>query len=189
MGVAYSPSVAQRTHRVRVEHTNHLRFLTFSCFQRLALFKNDAIKDAFVDHLGAAREKHRFHLIAWVVMPEHVHLLLWPRLPEAPVSAILRTLKQRFAQQVIARWRTLRAPIFPRIIDSGGVPRFWLRGGGHDRNVWSDEEIAEKIAYIHRNPVTRGLVRSPEEWKWSSARWYAGMREGELPIDPIERPM
>ncbi len=116
--------MAQRRHRVRVEHTNHLRFLTFSCVQRLPLFKNDAIKDCFVDHLAAARGKHRFHLVAWVVMPEHVHLLLWPRLPDAPVSAILRTLKQRFAPQVIARWR-----------------------------------------------------------------WYAGMREGALAVDRIERPM
>lgn len=71
------------------------------------------------------------------------------------------------------------------MVDSEGLTRYWQKGGGHDRNVRDEEELWEKVRYIHRNPVKRGLVREPWEWKWSSARWYAGEREGEIPIDTI----
>jgi putative transposase len=105
-------------------------------------------------------------------MPEHVHLLLWPQLPEHPVSDVLRDLKRDLGQQVIERWRTLHAPILSRLLASDGTTRFWQRGGGFDRNIFSDDEFFEKLNSIHNNPVERGLVKKPEDWKWSSARWY-----------------
>jgi len=79
---------AHRKRLKRIEHPNHIRFLTFSCYQRLPLFGNDAIKDAFVVHLDSSRARAGFRIHAWVVMPEHVHLLIWPNLPEYPVSRI-----------------------------------------------------------------------------------------------------
>lgn len=183
-----TPAVPPRRHRVRIEHPNHVRFLTFSCQDRLPLLRNDAIKGLFVEHVARARVKHGFHLIAWVVMPEHAHLLLWPHLPRSPVPLILRSLKQGFAQEVLARWQRLNAPVLKGLRGSDGRLHYWLPGGGHDRNIFSDDELAEKLDYIHNNPVTRGLARRPEDWKWSSARWYRGMREGALPMDPVEQP-
>lgn len=151
-------------HRQRFEHTNHVRFLTCSCRRRLQFFKNDSIKSLFVDHLTAARAKHGFGLIAWVLMPEHFHIMVWPRLPESPVPFILRSLKQPIAQRVVARWRELEAPILARIVDSKGASRFWERGGGDDRNLYTPQETNKKLRYIHANPVRRGLVAKPEDW-------------------------
>ncbi len=88
----------------RIEQDDHARYLTFSCYRQLPLLENDRIKDAFVEQLQAAREKTEFHLLAWVVMPEHVHVLIWPRLPEYPVSKVSWTIKRSFAQRVIGRW-------------------------------------------------------------------------------------
>jgi putative transposase len=172
-------------HRRRYEIPGQARYLTFSCYRRLALFGNDLIKDTFVTHLAEVRARHGFRLIAWVVMPEHVHLLVVPRLPDAPVADLLRTLKQSFSQLVIPRWRELRAPILSRITDSFGVVRFWQRGGGYDRNVYADESLEEKIVYTHENPVRRGLVAQAIDWRWSSARCYAGERAGQLTIDCV----
>ena len=72
------------------------------------------------------------------------------------------------------------------MVASKGRLRFWQAGGGYDRNIRDEEEMLEKARYIHANPVRRGLVDSPADWKWSSARWYEGVRDGELVIDPAK---
>ncbi len=175
-------------HRKRMrrrEHPNQPRFLTFSCYRRLPLFNNDRIKDRFAEYIQAAHERFGFHLYAWVIMPEHVHLLLWPLLPSYPVEIFLRDTKRDFASEIIGRWRQLNARILSRLIAPDGTTRFWMRGGGFDDNVESQDELANIIEYIHRNPVKRGLVTVPEEWPWSSASWYAGDRTGIVRIDPL----
>ena len=62
--------------------------------------------------------------------------------------------------------------------------RFWQAGGGYDRNIIDEKTAWKVIDYIHLNPVRRGLVERPEDWEWSSARWYAGLRPVPLEIDP-----
>lgn len=124
-------------------------------------------------------------------MPEHIHLLMWPLVPQSPVSTVLRELKRPFAEEVIGRWRSLNAGILDQLLASDGSTRFWLRGGGYDRNIHSDEEFREKFNYIHNNPVTRGLVATPTDRACSSARWYAGDRSSPVRLDPLppRRPM
>ena len=61
--------------------------------------------------------------------------------------------------------------------------RFWQPGGGYDRNITSTEALRAVIDYIHANPVRRGLVARAEDWEWSSARWYAGLRPVKLEMD------
>jgi putative transposase len=174
----------KRLHRYEVP--GDLRFLTFSCFNRIPLFNNDAIKDLFVKELERTRPLFEFKLYAWVIMPEHVHLLLKPKLPEFPVKDVLAELKGQFSGRVLRRWRKLKAPILKRIVDSDGKQRFWLPGGGHDRNIYTADELEEKINYVHHNPVKRGLVKYATDWRWGSARWYAGIRDDwDLKLDPL----
>ena len=175
------------THRKtlrRYEIFNQPRFLTFSCYRQLPLFQNDAIKDAFVERLQMARSKLAFRLIAWVIMPEHVHLILVPKLPEAPMPKVLSAVKRRFAEHVLRRWKQLNAPILDRVRTPTGRYRFWQSGGGYDRNIRDEAELFEKIEYIHMNPVKRSVVGDPTDWKWSSAQWYADQSDGVLEIDP-----
>lgn len=167
----------------RREIPGNTRFLTFSCYRRLPLFKNDAIKQSFVDHLDRTRSSFRFRLFAWVIMPEHVHLLLRPQLPEYPMPRVLNRLKRPFALSVVARWRELEAPVLSRITDAGGKAHFWQRGGGHDRNMRSSEDVLEKMRYIHRNPVKRGLVDRSVDWPWSSARAVKGLEGALIAVD------
>ncbi len=168
----------------RIEHPNHARYLTFSCYQRLPLFVNDAIKDVFVEQLRATRREHEVLLHAWVVMPEHVHMVVRAHAGSS-VPDVLRTLKTGVAKRVIARWRELDAPVLGKIEDPRGAVRFWQRGGGYDRNLVMGAELFEKIRYVHENPVRRGLVKHTEDWAWSSARWWSGDREGQIPCDPV----
>ena len=178
MGLKYAAEMR------RIERADQARFLTFSCFRSLKLFRSDAIKDVFVDQLCIARQRHDFLLHAWVVMPEHVHMVV--RCPgESDVPSVLRTVKTGVAKRVIARWRALDARVLTKICDPRGNARFWQRGGGYDRNLVAGSEVHEKIGYVHANPVRRSLVRRPTDWAWSSARWWSGERQGQLRCDPV----
>ena len=168
--------------RKRYETLGELRFLTFSCYHHLPLFNNDAIKDEFVRALDYARTRTNCCIIAWIIMPNHVHLLVAPSLPRYPVSAFLRLLKGPFAKKVLDRWRDLDAPILRRLTDRRGRVHFWQVGGGYDRNIRSEDEYDEKFNYIHLNVVRAGLVDDPADWRWSSLPWYLGM-PSVLPLD------
>jgi putative transposase len=183
-------SIMTTTHRKtrrRFENVGQLRFLTFSCYQRLPLFNHDPIKDAFVEQMRKTRIDRPFQLIAWVIMPEHVHLLIQPDLPDHPVSALFKHMKGCYANKVLKRWRQLNAPILQRLTDARGKLHFWQQGGGYDRNLYSAHQVQQKVDYIHENPVHRQLVSRAVDWKWSSARWYAGSDDDcNLPITPVE---
>ena len=160
--------------------------LTFSCFNRQPFFKKDQPCLWFLDSLDRARTRHPFDLWAYVIMPEHVHLLIWPH-EGTRISPILKSLKLPVAQRAI-RWLTKQAPQFLdrlRDVQPNGdfAYRFWQRGGGYDRNMRSVRDVHEKLDYIHGNPVRRKLVAMPEDWQWSSARAWATGGDEPLRID------
>lgn len=157
-------TIVHRKTRRRREITGHARYLTFSCFHRRPLLDEQA-RNIFADRLIFARDRHGFLLYAWVAMPEHVHLLIRPFPPTLEVPRILMTIKRPVATAALGRIRKTGAP---------APKHFWQAGGGYDRNIYSDHELAEKIDYIHQNPVRRGLVERAEDWTWSSARVWRG---------------
>jgi putative transposase len=105
------------------------RFVTFSCQRRLALLGNPSIRDLFLRQLAVARREHGFELFAWVVMPEHVHLLLRPR-GDGLLDEALRSLKTSVARLVVGRWREIDAPILERMRTRRGLVRYWQKGAG-----------------------------------------------------------
>lgn len=161
-----------RRKRLKRWEVRGFRFLTFSCHRRARLLGRAAWRDVFVESLERARERCGFGLMAWVAMPEHVHLLIVPS--EVAVGDVLRSIKQPVAQRAIRRWRETGAGVLD-VIRVGPGYRYWQAGGGFDRVVRDQKELEKTFHYIHRNPVVRGLVEKETDWAWSSARWYAGM--------------
>ncbi len=135
-----------------------------------------------------ARQRLNFHVWAYVFMPEHVHLLVWPQDAEYDMAEIRKAIKAPVAVQAI-RYLSAQAPDWiSRITRRRGKKSerlFWQSGGGYDRNVVSGTTLLKMIDYIHLNPVRRGLVDKPELWKWSSAAWYLGVRDVPLAMDRI----
>ncbi len=120
-------------------------------------------------------------------MPEHVHILIRPQEPDYDVSRVLSRIKRRVARQALEYLR-LHAPAFldkltRTRLDGTPQTRFWQAGGGYDRNVVEATTVRKMIDYIHDNPVRRGLVERPEDWAWSSFRWYAGLTPILLEMD------
>ncbi|MCR9074656.1 MAG: transposase [bacterium] len=166
----------------RYNNPNHARFVTFSTFRQTDLFDSDAIRTEFVEQLRCARTKHDILLYAWVVMPNHVHLLVRES-GSGVLEPFLRSLKTGFAKRMLAKWRRESPLLIEELTSPKGQVRFWQRGGGYDRNVFSEAEIREKIDYIQMNPVRAGLVVRPRDWAWSSARFWSGDRDGEIECD------
>lgn len=160
--------------------------LTFSCFKRRKLLTSDRAREWFIDALNCARVRHRFDLWAYVLMPEHVHVLVFPRDMRYSVGRFLASVKLPVARRAVAYVKE-HAPhqlfLMRDVQPYGSVSdRFWQRGGGYDRSITGAKTIRATIDYLHANPVRRGLVESPADWRWSSAAYYAG--EADIPLVP-----
>ncbi len=149
----------------------HLHFITFSCHQRLALLGSAQSRDAFVQALDEVRRDCVFFVVGYVVMPEHVHLLIGEPRAGSSLSTVIQSVKLRVSKRMR---RTEPA-----------VVRFWLPRF-YDFNVYSAKKRREKLEYMHRNPVTRGIVKGPEDWVWSSYSSYSGRGTPLLSIDLVE---
>jgi putative transposase len=160
--------------------------LTFSCFGGQALLSRERPCLWLVEALDRARRGHAFDLWAYVFMPNHVHLIVWPRDDVFRVRSVLTAIKLPVSRRAVA-WLSREAPGFlPRLLDAqpSGTSkyRFWQPGGGYDRDLQGPGTIHAAIDYIHANPVRAGLVDRAEQWRWSSAAYFAG---GELsPLVP-----
>ena len=147
---------------VRYQVTGDLHFVTFSCYERRPYLDSHESKDLFLDALERMLQKYGYFIAGYVVMPEHVHLLI-----SEPEEGILA--------------RTLQAIKLSVAVRRNERP-FWQRRY-YDFNVFSDKKRIEKLRYIHRNPVTRGLVKRPEDWAWSSFCHYADGAETIVEIE------
>ena len=165
-------SSGHRKTRKVYDRDGDAHFLTFSCFRRLPLLSKDRSCQWMVDAISLSRSKHPFDLWAWVIMPEHVHLVLWPH-TGVRISSILTTMKQSVSRRAILWLKEHASAYLSELCDQQpngkSSYRFWQRGGGYDRNLRSTRDIHEKIRYVHQNPVRRGLVERIEDWRWSSA--------------------
>ena len=171
----------------RYNDPGHAHELTFTCFRNQPLLSKDRSRTWLVDAIELAKLQHSFHIWAYVIMPEHAHLLIWPTTPCYSVSKILASVKLSVTRKALTYVRKNSPAFLSRMKDlqpNGEIHyRFWQRGGGYDRNSTEPLAIWNQIIYIHANPVRRGLCRYPEDWMWSSAGLYAGLRDGPLSID------
>ena len=139
-----------------------LHFITCSCYHRHPLLGSPSRRDLFLKVLEEVRQHYSFVVVSYVVMPEHFHLLVSEPQIGNP-SVVIQAVKIGFARRVIN---------LDGDANSGTAAHIWQRRF-YDFNVWGREKRVEKIRYIHRNPVRRGLVNNPEDWRWSSFRAYA----------------
>ena len=164
----------------------HLHFITCSCYRRLPLLGSARARNAFVKILGEVRDRYQFAIVGFVVMPEHIHLLIGEPARGTP-STVLQVLKQRVSRRLRRRLRKHSSTRqLPLGFDAEGhtLPQFW-QPRFYDFNVWSQTKIVEKLHYMHMNPLKKKLVAHPRDWPWSSFSFYAKKDSGLLHIDPI----
>jgi len=156
-----------------------LHFITWSCYRRQPLLGTAALRDLLLTILEEVRRKYRFVVHGYVVMPEHVHLLITE--PEGgDPSVVMKVVKQAFTRRAEKRHRRqseAQGQLWELATDHVWQKRFY------DFNVWSERKRIEKLRYMHRNPVKRRLVEQPDQWKWSSFRAYSYGERGTLRVN------
>lgn len=166
----------------------HLQFVTTRTNRKLPLFGRQELCAEFLAALREVREKHSFELFAYVVMPDHVHLLVRPQ--DGRISALMRKIKSLSARRMIER---LKRPGPDRLLVSlrrspPGRRRHtyevW-QDGFHAVPLWSNWMVRKKIDYIHPNPLRKGLVKSAKEYPWSSFNGYYGIERTGIPLDRV----
>jgi putative transposase len=148
----------------RYQQSGSFHFVTFSCYRRRPYLASPHARSFVEETLEQVRRSYSFLVCGYVIMPEHVHLLV-----SEPECGTLRAALQLFKQTAARKLRP------------GIATPFWY-ARYYDFNVWTDRKRIEKLRYIHRNPVKRGLVAKPEDWRWSSFVHYATGIEGTVEI-------
>ncbi len=184
------------THRKRVRHFNepgHLHELTFSCYRRMPLLTNDLWRAMLSTAIDRATLKHQYALSAFVFMPEHLHLLVYPTVGGGHIDRLLKAIKRPFSYQI----KQLLLESRSQLLDTLTIQqrpdvttfRFWQEGPGYDRNMTEPATAMAAIDYIHLNPVRRGLVRQARDWKWSSAKAYEDSEQVPTSDMPLITPI
>ncbi|MCB9853238.1 MAG: transposase [Phycisphaerales bacterium] len=178
----------------RYDEPGHIHFWTISCYRRLAFFWEDSMKQVVVESLHELQTRRGICLIAYVVMPEHVHIILYPHAKGSdvpiPISKLLHAFKRRVGEHGMNRLRTLwrmhgrlwSKPLNDWAIGAYGKRVLWTTRG-YDFNITRENSLFQKVDYCHKNPVTRGLVATADMWKWSSYRYYDSDDHSMLAMD------
>jgi putative transposase len=146
----------------RYQSSGDFHFVTFSCYHRQPHLGSPEARSLFERSLETTRRRYNLYVFGYVVMPEHVHLLVSE--PEKTLlSKAIQALKLSVAVQ-----RSKRP--------------FW-QARYYDFNVFTQRKQIEKLKYMHRNPVTRGLVAKPQDWAWSSFRHYSTGETGVVELE------
>jgi putative transposase len=169
-GLVYSAAVYK--HPTRYYGTGHLYFLTCSCYHRQRWLASRSRRDLLVRVLEEVRRRYKFVVVS---EPE-----------KGDPSKVMQGVKQGLARRVLRRMRKRRqvgqATLF------GAEPEHVWQRRFYDFNVWSERKRIKELRYMHRNPVARGLVGSPEQWAWNSFRAYACGEAGAVKLNQWPAP-
>jgi putative transposase len=171
------------SHLRRHDESGHIHFWTISCFQRLSFFHDDGMKQIVVDGLRVLQNRFGVCLISYVVMPDHVHVILLPqRRGEAEpikISSLLAAFKKHVGfhgkERLRDVWRRDRhlwsEPLNNWALGVHGERPIWIPRA-YDSNIDRAETLRKAMDYCHCNPLTRGFVQRVDDWAWSSHRFY-----------------
>jgi REP-associated tyrosine transposase len=162
--------------RYRIHESDKAHFITATIIEWLPVFTTAACCDIIVRSLEHCRQHKGLKVHAWVILDNHIHAIL-----AAPdLTGTLRDLKSFTAKQILDQLKAegrewlLNQLRYYRAAHKANEYQLWQEGS-HPQAIFSDEMMQQKLDYIHNNPVKRGMVASPEHWRYSSAHeWLAG---------------
>ena len=169
-----------RTRRI-YDKERHAHFLTFSCYKRRRLLDFDRAKKIVLGVLNSQLSRQRGRCAGFVVMPNHVHAIVWFPADDQ-ISEFVKEWKKRSSVQIKRLLRTGIAS-YGRTINADEP--VW-QAGFYDFNVYSPKKLREKLEYMHNNPVAKGLVAEASDWPWSSARYYEHRRPVAVPVSWLD---
>ncbi len=169
--------------KYKINNPEGVYFITFSTVQWIDIFTRDCSRKIVIDSLNYCIINKGLTIYAWVLMTNHVHLVCRSS-GNNNLSDILRDLKKFTAVQIIrelsSNYQESRKSWIQWLLRSSGLEsssnkkyQLWQHDN-HPIELTTNEQIDQKIEYIHQNPVRAGFVTLAETWQYSSARDYAG---------------
>ncbi len=155
----------------------HAYFVTFSCYRRRRLLDHDRVKRVVLGVLNAQLASRKATCIGFVVMPDHVHAIVWFPTP-GQLSVFMQQWKRLSSHHIACLMRDQLVHYAEKISDHDPI---W-QAKYYPFNLHSEEKVREKLTYMHENPVRAGLVADPCDWAFSSARYYAQGRSVGVPV-------
>ena len=166
----------------RVDDALYVHFITFSCYHRRRLLDHDQPKRILLGILTDELLKFDARCIGFVIMPDHVHALIWfPKIGQ--LSRFMQQWKGR-SSKAIKEFLYRSMPEYASKF-SKTDPIWQVRF--YSFEIYTTGKIEEKLNYMHLNPVRAGLVERPTQWRWGSARWYIEGRTVGIPIQWVDR--
>jgi REP-associated tyrosine transposase len=149
-------------------------FVTFRCAGKRKLLEHPAPRQIVISVLSGLVDKGKVEVVAFVVMPDHVHALMWYPNGDSEHSKVVQTLK-RLSSHCLIKYFDRHTPGFTKkltvVRNDRKIRALWTRRF-YDMNVDCHKKVEEAIEYIQNNPVKAGVVADCGDWKWGSAPWY-----------------
>ena len=163
----------------KFDDNSYAHFITTNTYKHYPFFRDQRLSQILLEELGFYSGKLGFVLVGYVIMPDHVHLLLWwdseenLKLGISNIMSRIKTMTSKRAKRYLFYGGGTK--YVGKLADVGqptqGSFKLW-QPGFYDFNIFSDEKLLEKLEYIHSNPVRAGFVLSPRDYKWSSYEDY-----------------
>jgi len=166
--------------RIVLDQELFAHFVTFSCYHRRRLLDLDRPKQFVLGALNEQLRKLAAKCIGFVVMPDHVHAIVWFPQP-GMLSGFMQEWK-RLSSRRIRDWYRQQSSEYG--FGLGASEPFW-QPRYYSFEIYSEQKLTEKVEYMHLNPVRAGLARRTVDWKWSSARHYELGRSVGVPVEWI----
>jgi putative transposase len=168
---------------------DNLYFITTSAVEHRHIFKNDVVKRLIVDSLDCMRLRKRLLLYAFVVMPNHLHIIIQCA-GENPLANVIRDLKKHVADRIIRHYQALgNQSVLDFLTSAVARPdkqqhKIW-EDGYNAKGIFSPDFLRQKMTYVHNNPCQPhwALAECPEDYLWSSARFYLLEEPAIIPLD------
>jgi putative transposase len=167
--------------KYKSKEPNACYYMTCTVVGWIDVFTRKIYRDIVLESLKYCREKKGFHIYAYVIMTNHIHLIGWVEEPNK-MSDVIRDFKRYTAQAILKsienepesrrEWLLHMFKYFGAGAKNREQYQFW-QDGYHPVQLWSDKVIMQKMDYLHLNPVRAGFVNEAFEWKYSSATNYA----------------
>lgn len=177
----------------KIRNKEGIHFITFAVVNWVDVFTRKDYRDIVIDSIKYCQAKKGLILYCWCLMSNHIHLIISAK--EHNTSDILRDLKKFTSKQIIQAIKEhpqeSRREWMLQIFETAGEQnssnktyQFWQQDN-QPKEIFSQDFANQKLAYIHNNPVTAGIVNKPEDYIYSSARDYYRTRKGLLDIEFI----
>ena len=172
--------------RYRIHIPDQAHFITCTIVEWLPIFTTAPCCDIIVNSLAYGREHKALHIYAWVILDNHFHAIV----AGAELSRTIADLKKFTAHALLAQlkeegreWLLNQLEYFCARHKRSSTHQVWQEGA-HPQAIPSDEIMLQKLDYVHNNPVKRGLLASPEHWRYSSAHEWL---PGALPVLRVDQ--